>query len=77
MLEKTCKNVQPLCGLQFRKDHQIEQTVIEQGIGTDRQSSACLTAIADCHRHERTFPAKPGATKRPRLAVISWKRRTL
>src|SRR5262245_32230925 len=44
--------------VEFRQDHQIEQTVVEHSIWAKRHTASGLPPVADREGHERSFPRK-------------------
>jgi len=49
--------------VEFRQDHQIEQTVVEHSIWAKRHTASGLPPVADREGHERSFPRKAFRTE--------------
>src|SRR5262245_53598138 len=49
--------------VEFRQDHQIEQTVVEQSVRAKRHTASGLPPVADREGDERSFPRKAVRTE--------------
>jgi hypothetical protein len=49
--------------VEFRQDHQIEQTVVEQSVWAKRHTASGLPPVADREGDEGAFPRKAFRTK--------------
>jgi hypothetical protein len=57
------EGVQARGAIQFRQDHQIQQTVINQRVRAQRHATSSLPAITDRNGHETSLPREAFRTK--------------
>ena len=49
--------------VQFGQDHQIQETVVEQGVRTKRHAASSLAAVTDRNGDETSFPSEAFGAK--------------
>jgi hypothetical protein len=56
LAQQMSERFQPRRTVHCRKDRQIEQAVVDQGVRTERYAAARLPAVAYCERQEASLP---------------------